>query len=834
LSLRQLSGIALLVGAILLSCASASAAASARTSVGVAPPLPAGAAVTGSTPAVQTVHVTVSLAPRDPAALEAFATAVSTPGSPDFRDYLSVPQFVQRFAPSAAQLAAVEGTLRADGLEVGEPTVNDLTLPISGSAARIESAFHTSLAEVSLAGGRTAYVNRQAPSLPAAVAPYVQAVVGLDDLAPYQAQASQVESSGDSPAALSGAAGQAAPKPAVVTGGPQPCLEAQELKFQGGHTADEIASAYQLPGLYGAGDIGAGQTVGILELEPYLPTDIAAYQSCYGTATPVTAINVGGGPGPYEGDDSEAALDIEQVIGLAPAANILVYQGPNGGSGPVNVLSAMVSENRAKTLTTSWGQCEQFASRAASEAENTLLQEAAAQGQSFYAAAGDTGSEGCLRSDKFEDALAVQSPSSLPFATGVGGTSLTEPGPPPTETVWNDGSKNATGGGTSIEFPMATYQSGAAAGLHVIGTGSRLCGAAYCRQVPDVAADADPNTGYVVYANEEWGQIGGTSAGSPLWAALTALTDAFPSCRGRTVGFANPALYAIAGAAYAANFHDIVAASPFGYANNDPFGEEGNLYPVAPGYDMTTGLGTPVGPTLAASLCAIASPVYAVSVANPGHLTSSTKKPVALQLTATDSGNQPVTYNATGLPAGLVLNPTTGQITGVPTTIATSTVTASATDPFTNVGSTQFLWTIKRLNTVRVSKLKLRGIGTGRPVLSFQVTVGKSSPRLAALKVNLPHGLGFAKAPLNLARGVTITAKHGKRLAAHLKVHGGALAVKLAKPAQKLQVVLHWPGLTESAKPAKQAKKKAKLQVVIGATDTAHHGSRFALSARAR
>ena len=86
--------------------------------------------------------------------------------------------------------------------------------------------------------------------------------------------------------------------PQVVTGGPQPCAESQELKPLGPHTADEIAAAYQLSGLYGGGNLGAGQTVGILELEPYLPADIAAYQGCYGTNVPVTPVNVDGGPGP--------------------------------------------------------------------------------------------------------------------------------------------------------------------------------------------------------------------------------------------------------------------------------------------------------------------------------------------------------------------------------------------------------------------------------------------------------------------------------------------------------------------------------------------------------
>jgi subtilase family serine protease len=824
----RLTSIVVTAIAILLTCASSAAATATRIRVGTVPKLPVGAKVSGTTPAELELHLTVALAPSDPAELEAFATAVSTPGSPSFHQYLDVPQFVQRFSPTPAQIGAVQTALRGAGLEVGEPTANHLTLPVSGSAAEVESAFRLSLSQVQLAGGRSAHLNQQAPSLPSAVAPYVQGVIGLDNLASYEPQRGS-----DEFAPAEAATGSATPAPQVVTGGPQPCAEAQAIKRFGGHTADEIASTYQLSSLYGAGNLGAGQTIALVEYEPYQPSDIATYQACYGTNVPVTPVNVDGGPGPYLGHDGEAALDIEQVIGLAPAASVLVYQAPNRFGAGVDVLSAMTSENRAKVISVSWGLCEQFSSRSAVEAENTLLQEAAAQGQSFFASSGDSGSEGCTRANPKETSLSAENPASQPFATGVGGTSLQPTGPAP-ETLWNNGYEAATGGGVS-RWTMPTYQSGAAAPLQVIGPYSALCsGSTYCREVPDVAANADEDTGYIVYAENHWVQVGGTSAAAPLWAALTALVNATPACRGRTIGFANPALYAIAGSAYAANFRDIVARSPFGYGTNDEFGEEGP-YPVNTGYDMTTGLGSPILPALAASLCAIASPVYTVSVANPGNLRSTTKRPVAVQMTAADSGGIGVTYAAAGLPAGLAINPATGAISGVPTKLGISTVTVSATDGYTNTGAVQFRWKITRLKTVRVTKVKLRGVGAGRPKLSFIATVGKSSPRLQALKVKLPRGLLFNGARRSLAQGVTIVGKHGKRLTAHLRVRHGALQVKLAKPAQKLKVTARWPALVADARLSKQVSgHNKKLKLVIGATDAAHHGARFAISTRAR
>jgi subtilase family serine protease len=810
----------------LLTGAPAASARPVRAQIGSVPRLPAGARRLGAVPAELPLRLTVALEPSDPAALESLATEVSTPGSPDYGDYLSVPDFARRFGPTAAQIEAVAGAFQADGLEVGEVAANHLTLPVSGSAEQVEQALASPLTEVHLAGGRTAYANQAPPTLPAGIARYVQGVVGLDNLALPRPQ-------------LAGSSSPApSPSPQVVTGGPQPCAEAAELGQFGGLTADQIANAYQFSGLYGAGDQGAGQAIALVELQPYSPSDIGIYQACYGTNAAVTPVNVDGGPEPST-DDSEAALDIEQVVGLAPQAAVLVYQAPNDrANAQADVISAIVSEDRAKVISSSWAICEQLAVPAVSELENTLLQEAAVQGQSFFASTGDTGSSGCLRNDPSEDGLAVQDPSSQPFATAVGGTSLVQTGPPPAETVWNDGSPEAgaTGGGPSFEWTMPSYQSGASPALGVINANSRLCAAStYCREVPDVSADADPVTGYVIRADDEWVQAGGTSASAPLWAALAALTNAQPSCRGRTIGFANPALYAIAGAAYPANFHDVTSGSLFsGAAGNDVFSDTGP-YPVTPGYDMTTGLGTPVGPALAASLCAFASPVYTVSVANPGTLKSTTKRPVSVQISGTDSGGIGLTYSAAGLPPGLSIDPATGAITGIPTQVGIWTVTVSAADGFTNSGSTQFSWGIARLKTVRVSHLKLHGVATRRPRLSFKVGVGKASPRLQTIKVSLPHGLSFSGAKRSLFEGVLVVAKHPKGSRLRLKLHHGALLLRLPKPAPKATVTLRWPALRASAKLAKRAgHKKVKLKVVIGVTDAAGHGSRFAVSTRAR
>ena len=309
------------------------------------------------------------------------------------------------------------------------------------------------------------------------------------------------------------------------------------------------------------------------------------------------------------------------MIGLAPAANVLVYQGPNTDVGALDTYQEMITDNQAKVISTSWGACESDLAPGDASAENTLFAEAAIQGQTVVAASGDSGAQDCY-DPSVKPAVttaAVDDPASQPFVTGVGGTTLTSLGPPPAESVWNN-STGAGGGGDSSLWRMPAYQSAAAPSLGVINSGSApasRCGGStgYCRQVPDVSADADPNTGYVEYwrgngqpdYSPGWSATGGTSASAPTWAAMIALANASTGCAGRPIGFANPALYQAAAASPAADFNDIAAG------NNDWLGKNHGAFAARVGYDQASGLGTPVASGLAAALC-----LDQVSVANPG------------------------------------------------------------------------------------------------------------------------------------------------------------------------------------------------------------------------
>jgi subtilase family serine protease len=849
-------GVAAVATPVMLGATTARAS-SPRVAVGSAARLPTGARFVQTLPADRRLRLTIALKPRDPAALSAFATAVSTPGAAQYGRYLTVAQFARRFGAAPSQLAAVSTAMRAGGLRVGTPSANRLTIPVSGTVAQVEKAFAVTETQVRLPGGRLAFANDRAPRLAAGIARSVQVVLGLEDVARQEPQGlTRVRRSGHRvPAA----------RPRAVGTGPAPCADAVSASTSmGGYTADDIASAYGMGGYYPS-DEGAGQTVALVEFEAYDPNDIATYQQCYGTRAAITNVDVDGGPGAFSGNDDEAALDIEQIVGLAPQANIAVYQAPMNES-QASVLNAIASQNVAKVVSSSWGACESLTGVPVLNAESTALQEMAAQGQSFFNSSGDSGSTMCYQATRGpgqDSTLSVIDPGSQPFATGVGGTFLGNPnGTTPTdgsyagEAVWNDGGADAaggpasgTGGGASSAWTMPPYQS-AAAGLGVVqAASSQACGGGLCREVPDISADGDPQSGYIVWltdpiAGRGWMIAGGTSASAPLWAAFTALANASPACRGLSLGFENPALYGIAGSAYAANFHDVTAPSPFtgvaGDAKNpgtndtwsdspDNAGNPADLYPVLPGYDMATGLGSPVANALGNSLCALRAPVYTVSVAGPGNQMSLTGHAVSLAIHGTDSGNAALTYSAAGLPAGLSINPATGVVSGTPTRQQTATVTVRAGDALANAGSTSFAWTVVAPGSPQLgSARRLSGLGKSKPKLTFSVAAGTFAPALKSVTIRLPGGLGFARKTTSLTKGITVKAGSTK-LAFSVKLRGGALTITFKSAVTLASVTIGRPALTitkaEAAKIRRHRVKK--LSVSLKATDLSQKTTSF-------
>ncbi len=692
------------------------------------------------------LQVTVALAPHDQLALQRHATAVSTQGSSAFRRYLSVAEFRRRFAPTDAQIASVRAALRAEGLAPSAVSANGLAIEVAGSAAQFAHAFSVSFDRVRLANGRVAYANTTAPALPAAVAPFVQGVVGLDSLQQVHSNAMHGSGAANSPIA----------QPQDPTGGPQPCAAASAL---GAETADQLASSYGFSSLYGAGDEGAGQTIAIVEFEPDDPSDIAAYAACYGLSTAgISDIPVDGGVGAGTGQ-GEATLDIEDVLGLAPQATILVYQ--NNGRGVYDEYNTIISQDRAKVISTSWYlNCDDAAQgSAALQIENTLFQEAAVQGQSMFVAQGDAGSEACLQNGGTDGTLNVQDPGSQPFVTSVGGTTILAPGPRPLETTYNDSFGGAGGGGISKAWAMPAYQRDAPAGLNVINANSSgtPCGASSgdCREVPDVSADSSDVSPYAIYIAGGWHEFWGTSAAAPTWAAYTALVNGSSACAGTAVGFADPLLYQIAAGDYGNAFNDVTTGT------NDWSGAQGGLFGAGAGYDMATGLGSPNGGALAQDLCAARA--SAVTVINPGAQSGPVGGSVSLPIQASDATGAALSYSATGLPAGLSIDPTTGVISGTTTTAADTVANVTVTDTDHASATTLFDWTVggrakshTTLSCEHPSPAQNHRVASGKPItLSCTALVQHAASAKGAAK---PSGtVRFAVSPAGIAQPASCT-----------------------------------------------------------------------------
>ena len=580
--------------------------------IGNVPPLPSGSTVLGSTDSTSVISADVSLKPRDPPALESFAREVSTMGSPQYGRYLAAGTFATRFGPTAATIDATRAWLASGGLQVGATSSNGLLIPVKGTVSRMERAFAVPLVDVRLPGDRVARATTRNPLAPTSLSRSIVGVVGLTTVSRFRPQlkvgAVPVVGSGSGHSATGGT-GTPTAGAAVAHVGPTACSEAKVGNSYGAWTADQLAASYGFTTLYGKGRVGAGQRVALFELEPFTQSDINTYEACYGINVPVSTVAVdGGATGSQFG---EAALDIEVIAGLAPSSSISVYSAPNGGSGPIDVYSRMVSDDTAKVLSTSWGQCEAGIDPSEQQTESTLFLQARAQGQTVVAASGDSGSSDCyIPGVNTATQLAVDDPADQPNVTGAGGTSLTNGGStPPAETVWNNGaSSGAGGGGISSDFAAPSWQQ-----IHGVQNSYTryTCGAGgnqQCREVPDVAASADPQHGDIVYVGGHWAIMGGTSAASPLWAALTAVINqgcAVPA------GFLNDKLYA-AGAGASPPFNDVTSG------NNQLFSVGGTIfYPATTRYDLASGWGTPVGGALLGTLTGSSAGCPAVTGLNP-------------------------------------------------------------------------------------------------------------------------------------------------------------------------------------------------------------------------
>jgi Pro-kumamolisin, activation domain/IPT/TIG domain len=596
------------------------------------PATPAGSRPMGSLPGSTVLAGAVALEPRDPAALAAYAAAVTTPRSPLYEHYLGAGQFAAWFGPEPATIAAVDGHLRADGVRVTGVSGNGLLVSFTATAADAEAAFGTRLERYRLADGAAAFAPATSVALPASIAPAVQTVLGLNTTSRPVAEPLH---------GRRGAGTEPSVKAPATAAGPKACPAARaDAAAFGGLTDQQITYAYGVDRLYDAGQDGARQTIDVYELEPFSRDDIRTFDTCYFGASNasamlkrLTVVPVDGGQQVGYGS-GESELDIDDVSAVAPGANIEVYEAPNTFYGLADEFNAIVQDDNAKVATSSWASgCEagiQAFVPGLESLENTIFEQAAIQGQTVLEWAGDDGSDGCAihGSSPVPPILSQNVEGDQPYVLSVGGTTITDPTFPPAEQVWNDGSNwGAGGGGISQVWSAPSWQTGS----HVPGfdnaaivkrakavAGTDFCGAAVCREVPDVTAQADEFTGAItVYETQfgGWTTFGGTSSSTPLWASMLTDIASTPACQAAGgLGFVPPKLYAIGAnpREYASSFNDITEG------NNDVFDDAGGLFPATAGYDMASGLGSPRvtapggGKGLAYYLCA--SPAGTVPV----------------------------------------------------------------------------------------------------------------------------------------------------------------------------------------------------------------------------
>jgi len=334
-------------------------------------------------------------------------------------------------------------------------------------------------------------------------------------------------------------------------------------------TADQLAKIYGFP----TGVTGKGECIGIIELGGGFRTkDIKNYfKSLKITAPKVKAISVDGGankPSTADGADGEVMLDIEVAGAVAPGATIAVYFAPNTDQGFLDAITQAIhdAKNAPSVISISWGSAEANWTNQALTNYNEAFKTAAALGVTICVASGDSGSS----DGETDGKVHVDFPASSPYVLGCGGTRLTVQNNKITnETVWHEASDSATGGGVSDFFPLPDYQAKANVPLSL---NSNFKG----RGVPDVAGDADPDTGYKVLVDGQQMVIGGTSAVAPLMAGLIALIN---QQNKKPSGFINPIIYADP-----SGCRDITSGDNKTTASNTG-------YTAGPGWDACTGFG---------------------------------------------------------------------------------------------------------------------------------------------------------------------------------------------------------------------------------------------------
>lgn len=600
---------------LLLACTSAKAWAVQPT-----PAIDAGMA-----PTSEPVNVTLFLKLRNEVALDNYVRQTVTPGSAHYLQFLTTRHFAQQYGANDSDIARVQAYLQKQGLR-GEVLPNHVAIRVSGTLGQFGQLFRTSIHDYVASGSGRRFHKPILPlRMPSAIADVVDVATGLSTEHVYRPHRLSTPALDGNIQALS--LNKLSGGNSTATGIP------------GQYTVGDVANLYDINPLYERGVVGRGATVGIVTLSNFYPGDATTYWSDIGLATRqnrIRQVHVDGG-GAIDSGSGETAIAVEQAGGIAPWADIIVYDAPNTAEGYLDAFAQAVSDNIADSLSTSWGAPEffSFAAWAGGNASDTtdvgdlrafhkLFLEAAAQGQSVFAAAGDSGAYDV--NAYFADAvgysvpLSVDSPASDPYITAAGGTTVPYSyafgnGPEESitqESVWgwdyiqnyyatylNQGVSlfsEGGGGGVSVYWPTPFYQRATAS----IQTSQPEQAVVFCdllghcttilnmpsgfagRNLPDISLDADPETGYVYVSTTDGGLKSGEGGTSFVSAQLNGINALLRQSVGHRIGWWNPQIYAL--------------QNILGYGRFSPFrsvrGGDNWFYQGAPRYNPGAGIGS--------------------------------------------------------------------------------------------------------------------------------------------------------------------------------------------------------------------------------------------------
>jgi kumamolisin len=542
------------------------------------------AKVVGKLDPNERIEITVVLRPKEGAQPGRAAALMSTSSAQPLqsRQYISRESFAAARGADPADVNKIEGFAKGHNLTVVEASLAKRSIRLAGTIADLTAAFQPNLKKAKM-GSRVVRMRTGGLTVPAELKDIVVAVMGFDDRPAVKPHVRFLKPRANKKRGVKAAKGG----------------KKKPRASDGSFTPIEVAQLYNFP----ANLQGDGQCVAIVELndfdQDHNPTgtgfslnDLTAYFKSLGVPTPkVTAVGVSSNdgtganiPGPDPNADGEVMLDIEVAGAVAPKAAIAVYFALNTDDGFLAAFNTALHDDVRKpsVISISWGSSEDSNTQQSLTAFDMALQDAAALGVTVCCAAGDSGSSDIANGDGVPH---VDFPASSAFSLACGGTKLVGAGSTIQETVWNDGG-GATGGGVSNHFDRPGYQANANVPKSPDGTVGR--------GVPDVAGDADPNTGYKVrLVGGQTEVIGGTSAVAPLWAGLIALINqGLAAAKKPAAGLLNPLLYQLSTSS--GSFHDIVQG------NNDIEGL--GKYQASRGWDACTGLGTPDGKNLLTAL----------------------------------------------------------------------------------------------------------------------------------------------------------------------------------------------------------------------------------------